>query len=294
MPDFRILATTQLTDGAAVDLRPQWNVDARSIVFERQAGDGSELWMLRFAPKGPPTCQPLVLCNAGAHRVRGRAAFFAQDDFAFVSDRSGQLAIWRANLGSRSVVPLTQPVADESDYGPATAPDAHGRFLFFRTIGHGRPHLFEGRLGRGIQPLTIGADEADQAWFLPGAREIVFHSRRHGVSAAWRQEAAHSAVATQLGDVDEKTNFVTPFPSPDGRHVAFTSAAGGTSQVWVMRADGTHRQQLTDGPEPACFPAWSPTGKDIVFVRGDPLAARPSGVLERLTVLETVTASVAA
>ncbi len=290
MPDFRILATRQLTDGASVDLRPQWNVDARSIVFERLAGGCSELWILRLGPKGEPAAAPLGMCNAGARHVRGRAAFFAQDDFAFVSDRSGQSAIWRANLASHTVVPLTQPVADEADYGPATAPDAHGRFLFFRTIGGGRPHLFEGRLGRGIQPLTIGAAEADQAWFLPGATEIVFHSKRQGVSAAWRQEATHSAVATRLGNVDEQTNFVTPFPSPDGSHVAFTSAADGTSQVWVMRVDGSHRQRLTDGPEPACFPAWSPDGKDIVFVRGDPLAAQPSGALVRLTLEETVMA----
>jgi Tol biopolymer transport system component len=292
MPDFRILATRQLTDGAAVDLRPQWNVDARSIVFERLAPNGSELWILRIGPTGLPACEPLGLCNAGARRARGRAAFFAQDDFAFVSDRSGPLAIWRANLANRTVVPLTQPVADESDYGPATAPDAHGRFLFFRTIGGGKPHLFEGRLGRGIQPLTVGAAEADQAWFLPGAREIVFHSRRHGVSAVWRQEAAHAAVATRLGDVDEETNFVTPFPSPDGSHVAFTSAAGGVSQVWVMRVDGSHRQCLTEGPVPACFPAWSPSGKDIVFVRGDPLASQPSGALVRLSLEQTVTADV--
>lgn len=292
MPDFRILATKQLTDGAAVDLRPQWNVDARSIVFERLAGSGSELWILRIGAAGLPACEPLGLCNAGAHRVRGRAAFFAQDDFAFVSDRSGQLAIWRANLANRTVAPLSQPVVDESDYGPATAPDAHGRFLFFRTIGSGKPHLFEGRLGRGIQPLTIGAAEADQAWFLPSAREIVFHSKRHGVSAAWRQEATHAAVATRLGDVDEVTNFVTPFPSPDGSHVAFTSAADGMSQVWVMRVDGSHRQRLTEGPEPACFPAWSPSGKDIVFVRGDPLGSQPSGVLVRLSLAETVMADV--
>ena len=292
MPDFRILATKQLTDGTAIDLRPQWNVDGRSIVFERLSGSGSELWILRIGPGGLPACDPLGLCNAGARRVRGRAAFFAQDDFAFVSDRSGQLAIWRANLANHTVVPLTQPVADESDYGPATAPDAHGRFLFFRTIGSGKPHLFEGRLGRGIQPLTIGAAEADQAWFLPGAREIVFHSKRHGVSAAWRQEATHSAVATRLGDVDEGTNFVTPFPSPDGSHIAFTSAVDGVSQVWVMRVDGSHRQRLTEGPAPACFPAWSPSGKDIVFVRGDPLASQPSGVLVRLSLAETVMADV--
>ena len=109
---------------------------------------------------------------------------------------------------------------------------------------------------------------------------------------AWRQAAPHSAVATRLGDVDEGANFVTPFPSPDGGHIAFKSAVDGVSQVWVMRVDRSHRQRLTEGLAPACFPAWLPSGKDIVFVCGNPLASQPSGVLVRPSLAETVMAEV--
>ena len=283
MADLDVLTTAQLTDGSAVDLRPNWNVDGTSIVFERRTASGSALWMLRpQAGRVAATCDPLDICNAGGTKVQGRAAFFAQDDFAFVSDRSGSPAIWRANLAQHTCVPLTQPVADEADYGPTTALDAAGRFLFFRIVGKGKPHLFEGQLGGSIQPLTIGADQADQAWFMPGAQDIVFHSKRDGATAAYRQRAQHDAHAQRLGNVDEATHFVTPFPSPDGRHVAFASACEGVSQIWVARSDGSGRQRLTEGPTPACFPAWSPSGDRIVFVRGEPLGEVPSGSLHVL------------
>jgi TolB protein len=283
MDKLVVVKTTQLTDGSAVDLRPNWNVDGTSIVFERKTALGSHLWMLRLHEHGASTCESIDLCNAGGTKVQGRAAFFAQDDFAFVSDRSGASSIWRANLAQKTCVPLTQPVADEADYGPTTSPDAAGRFLFFRIIGERSPHLFEGAIGGGIQPLTVGADQADQAWFLPGAREIVFHSKRDAVSAAYRQLAERGAPATRLGDIDEATNFVTPYPSPDGRWVAFASACDGSSQIWVARSDGSQRQRLTEGPTPACFPAWSPSGDRIVFVRGDPNVKSPTGSLHMLT-----------
>jgi len=282
MDKLVVVKITQLTDGSAVDLRPNWNLDGASIVFERKTGSGSQLWALRLHAQGAPTCEPIDLCNAGGTKVQGRAAFFAQDDFAFVSDRSGTSSIWRANLVQKTCVPLTQPVADEADYGPTTSPDAAGRFLFFRIIGARSPHLFEGAIGASIQPLTIGADQADQAWFLPGARDIVFHSKRHGVSAAYRQAAEHGARATRLGGIDEATNFVTPYPSPDGRWVVFSSACDGASQIWAARSDGSQRQRLTNGPAPACFPAWSPSGDRIVFVSGEPTGQSPTGSLHVL------------
>ena len=62
---------------------------------------------------------------------------------------------------------------------------------------------------------------------MPGAQDIVFHSKRDGATAAYRQRAQHDAHAQRLGNVDEATHFVTPYPSPDDRHVVFASACEG-------------------------------------------------------------------
>jgi TolB protein len=263
-----------------VDLRPQWNVDGQSVVFERKEAARSRLFLLRLEGERTRSCEALELCNREAHHVLGRAAFFAPDVFAYVSDRGGQTAIWHADLERRVIEPLTLPMQDEADFGPSTSPDANGVFVFFRILGkRGRPHLLRGELGSGIQPLTIASREGDQPWLLPGADRIVFHSRRDGDDAIFVRNLEPGSNARRVSADDERTAFVTPFPSPTGKYIVFASAKSGLSQLWMMRADGSGRQQLTFDAEPSCFPAWSPEGRRIVFVRGDPNASRPTRLM---------------
>ena len=64
--------------------------------------------------------------------------------------------------------------------------------------------------------------------------------------------------------------------SPDGSQIAFVHAeqfdADGNPldlQVWVMDADGTHKQQLTfDSPPKDQVPDWSPDGSKIAYGSG--------------------------
>ena len=283
MHDFAVQEPTRITSGTAVDSRPQWNIDARSIVFQRTTLTGSALHLLHLYGDLAGHTDMLELCNEAGKTVQGRVAFFARDKFAFVGDRAGRPAIWLADLTRRLVEPLTQPAADEADHGPTALPTTDGHFSFFRIIGSGRPHLFVGRVGESVQPLTINRDFGDQPWFIPGANRLVFHSRRSGDHRVFEQEARHGAAARQISAQDEITPCVTPFPSPDGAHIAFASAVSAESQIWVMRTDGSNRQQLTFGPMAACFPAWSPSSDEIVFVRGEPQAATPTGALWKLS-----------
>ncbi len=53
--------------------------------------------------------------------------------------------------------------------------------------------------------------------------------------------------------------------SPDGRRIAFISDAGGGENVWVMKADGSARRQVTKEKFRLLGnPAWSPDGRFIV------------------------------
>jgi len=279
---FEVKEILPLTDGTTVDLRPQWNVDGKSIIFERQTATGAMLLRAELRGLGLTRVQPLDLCNKGATVTRGRAAFFGQDDFAFVSNRAGSPAVWRADLGNGLVEQLTLPFADEADYGPTARPDSDGHFAFFRIVGAGKPHLFVGRLGEANQPLATGRLDGDQPWFMPKAARLVFHSTRDGNHGVFVRDVDQAAKARRLAPTDEATPFVTPFPSPDGRHIVFASAVTGTSQIYVMESDGTNRQQLTVDAEPSCFPAWAPHGDEVLFVRGDPIRATGRLALMRL------------
>jgi Tol biopolymer transport system component len=282
MADFQVRDTRPLGDGGTADLRPAWNVDAKSIVWERREGAGAKLLRADLRGDRLVNAAPIEMCNDGATMVQGRAAFFAQDDFAFISNRSGSPAVWRAHLGKGIVEQLTLPFEDEADHGPTARPDSEGHFAFFRIIGAGRPHLFVGRLGETNQPLATGRLDGDQPWFMPQARCLVFHSVRDGDHGLFERDVNVLAKAKRLSSGDEGTRLVTPFPSPDGRHIAFASAVSGTSQIWVMRRDGTDRQQLTTGSEPACFPAWAPNADEVLYVRGEPLGSTGQLMLMRL------------
>jgi TolB protein len=293
LSQFEVRETLPLTDGSAAELRPQWNVDGRSIVFERRTALGSMLFRADFDGRHLGQIRPVDLCNKGATICQGRAAFFAQDDFAFVSDRSGPPAIWRAHLGKNLVEPLTLPSADESDHGPTARPDSDGRFAFFRIVGTGKPHLFVGRLGETNEQLATGRLDGDQPWFMPMASRVVFHSTREGDHGLFERDVDRDAKARRISPIDEASAFVTPYPAPDGRHIVFASAATGVSQIYVMAVDGTDRRQLTFGTEPSYFPAWAPRGDDVLFVKGDPFHSTTQLMLMRLHRIEQRVATTA-
>jgi Tol biopolymer transport system component len=82
-----------------------------------------------------------------------------------------------------------------------------------------------------------------------------------------------------------------PAFSPDGARIVYASTRSGSSQIWVMNADGSGQTQLTNGLGPgfpdANAPDWSRDGSHIVFWAGfetrygDVWSMRPDGTARR-------------
>jgi Tol biopolymer transport system component len=53
--------------------------------------------------------------------------------------------------------------------------------------------------------------------------------------------------------------------SPDSRKIAFESGRGGTANIWLSNADGSHPVQLTTSKSESGTPRWSPDGRRLVF-----------------------------
>jgi tricorn protease-like protein len=60
-------------------------------------------------------------------------------------------------------------------------------------------------------------------------------------------------------------NDVNAIYSPDGNTIVWVSDRTGSYQIWTMNADGTNKQQITQGPKIHGWPQWSPDSSKLVY-----------------------------
>ena len=90
-----------------------------------------------------------------------------------------------------------------------------------------------------------------------------------------RPGAGGAGTSTPLGTpvhvtpITSRTGYeLAPTLSPDGESVAFSwDGQGGDRNLYVTRIGGSGMSRLTDAAEPDRFPAWSPDGAHIAFLR---------------------------
>jgi Tol biopolymer transport system component len=125
----------------------------------------------------------------------------------------------------------------------------------------GEIHLLELPTGTDAVVTSIRGDRFDPDGHGP---LVVFRDSRDGVNVddeiyAVRSDGGGLVNLTNAPD----SNEWGPAWSPDGGRIAFNSDRGGVPQVYVMKADGTEVERLSDvwGE----YPAWSPSGDRIAF-----------------------------
>jgi Tol biopolymer transport system component len=112
----------------------------------------------------------------------------------------------------------------------------------------------------------------------PPRPDMVFVSSRSGSYAIYAMNAdggrqrrlSHGGPSGTSSSPADLFFQIQPAWSPDGTSIAFSSKRTGTSQIYVMRADGTGSKPLTSVKPGASQPSWSPDGKQVAFVENDP------------------------
>lgn len=113
----------------------------------------------------------------------------------------------------------------------------------------------------------------DVAWSPDGERLAFFLGGAEGIDT-WVCNADGSGLERLVTSSDPESIYtVQPAWSPDGEQIAYTQQVITprpeghgflvASIIWVIGADGSDPQQITEGE----LPAWSPDGKQIAFVR---------------------------
>ncbi|HEY3542216.1 MAG TPA: hypothetical protein VGK79_06710 [Gaiellaceae bacterium] len=134
--------------------------------------------------------------------------------------------------------------------GSQTIAFARGGDIYLARLGGGRPRAL----------VATGAAEHSPTVSPDGRKLLFVREPRAGDADLYvaHTDGTHAVQLTRARGAD-----YTPTWSPDGGRVAFSSNRGGSSAIYVMRADGTHVRRIS--PAGSFTPAWSPGGRAIAF-----------------------------
>ena len=201
----------------------------------------------------------------------------AQARITFTSDRDGNWEIYVMDTDGGNPQNLTNDPSDDRD--PSWSPDGERIVFYSNRDGH----VIDGWStyeiyvmdANGGNPQNLTNDLNDDrfpAW-SPDGKRIAFVSDRDG-------PAHYFDIYVMDADGDNLQRLTNdprddrhPSWSPDGKRIVFGARRDGhfetkfavTYEIYVMDADGSNPQRLTENRKNDWLPSWSPDGKRIAF-----------------------------
>ncbi len=233
----------RVTADGDLDMTPAWSPDGGAIAYTsfRRRVPGR---LHHATPDGRQDALP------GA-RGQNRLPAWAPDGtrIAFSSNRDGNEEIYVMNLDGSGGAAVDRPLGHRHRAGLVA-----GRPSDRLHVG---PHRTAADLGDGRRRRKPAA--ADVGEVLRPAVVVAGAGRRDCLRVADDDRVRHQGDRARHGGrapADGGRQNESPAFAPNGRHIAFTSTRGGTSQIWVMTRTGAGLRQVTSLGSNS-MPAWS-------------------------------------
>ena len=193
-------------------------------------------------------------------RIGGGIPGIAESKIFFISTRSGAKEVWSMDYDGANQQQLTH--LRSIALSPQVSPDRSRVAFTALTKDSWQIMMYSLDLGRTVSFPHFGGDTFSTAWSSDGTKIAFASTMNTGISeihiADVSGAGARRLTATRGGDVSPVFN-----PKTNGQ-IAFVSGRTGLPQIYIMDADGSNVQRITDQGY-AVSPAWSPNGLLLAF-----------------------------
>lgn len=246
----------RLTNQRGTDWYPSFSPDLQQIVFSTQRSGNFDIFIM----------------NADGSNVRqltrnhdhNYAPSISPDGnwivFTSTYGNGGDQNIWLMSIDGEFVTQLT--FDDTDDVDPMWSPD--GRMISFTSGRSGSTELFVMNAdGANVQQVTANANVGGRNDWSPDMRYLTFYAGR-GKNLNIYLVSFDCTLQTRGCTLDQMTRLTNggnnkgPSFSPDGQWIVYASEIDGDNEIWIMRMDGSEKQQLTFNSSPDWQPRWRP------------------------------------
>ena len=236
-----------LTDDAFDNQSPAWSPDGKLIAFASNRDENVEIYVM----------------NADGTNKKRLTYDPAEDNYpawspdntriAFASFRDGNAEIYVINVDGSGLRRLTENNAE--DNFPTWSPINDQ--IAFSTDRDGNWEIYVMNAdGSALKNLTNDPNrDWSPAWSVDG-QKIAFSSSRGFGGLLANIYVMKADGSDQNALTDTKAKNYSPNWSPDGSYIAFSSDQTGTVEIYVIKADGTEKENPIPNAEGG-YPSWS-------------------------------------